>query len=190
MPNLFDLVWTAWAVSWIVAAFWTSADAERFALRRTWFPYGLIALSIVVPLVWNLAHAPAPRLFALAPTAYVGFALTTLPGFAFAWWARLHLGKLWSPAITRKDAHRVVESGPYALVRHPIYTGLLWAALWTDLAGASLPALVSFAALYSGFFLKARDEETFLCANLDERSYRDYRARVPMLIPGRPLTSP
>ncbi|TKB07117.1 MAG: isoprenylcysteine carboxylmethyltransferase family protein, partial [Mesorhizobium sp.] len=52
-------------------------------------------------------------------------------GLAFAWWARLHLGRLWSGTVTAKAEHRVIDTGPYRLVRHPIYTGLLLAILAT-----------------------------------------------------------
>ena len=57
--------------------------------------------------------------------------LATFAGILFAWWVRIHLGRLWSGAITRKEGHRVVDSGPYGLVRHPIYTGLLAATFTT-----------------------------------------------------------
>ena len=53
----------------------------------------------------------------------------TLAGTLFTWWARIHLGRFWSNAITRKEGHRVIDTGPYGLVRHPIYTGLS-AACW------------------------------------------------------------
>jgi protein-S-isoprenylcysteine O-methyltransferase Ste14 len=55
----------------------------------------------------------------------------TLAGTSFAWWARIHLGRFWSSAITRKEGHRVIDTGPYGLVRHPIYTGLIGAILAT-----------------------------------------------------------
>lgn len=183
MLNPFDLVWTLWAISWIVAAFWTRADVARSPLRKTWLPYGLIGLSLGVPAVWHVTQAPDVRFWTIGPVAYDLLAMATLPGFAFAWWARVHLGALWSVAITRKSAHRIVASGPYAYVRHPIYTGLLWAALCTDLAAASFAASISFAFLYAGFFLKARDEEAFLCDQVDAREYGEYRTRVAMLVP-------
>ena len=110
-------------------------------------------------------------------------AIATVPGFLFAWWGRVHLGALWSASIARKPGHRVVDTGPYALVRHPIYTGILWAALMTDVAAATLPALVSFAALLGGFWLKAKVEERFLGEQLGREAYHAYRDRVPMLLP-------
>jgi protein-S-isoprenylcysteine O-methyltransferase Ste14 len=63
-------------------------------------------------------------------------------GILFAWWARVHLGKLWSGGVERMADHRVVDSGPYAIVRHPIYTGLIAAALATAVIRATPWALL------------------------------------------------
>ena len=118
-----------------------------------------------------------------------GYALAglTLAGILFAWWARIHLGRLWSSAITRKEDHRVVDSGPYAFVRHLIYTGIERGHLSrrrrrrrmiTGLIGAALVAI--------GLWLKARVEERFLTAELGADAYEAYRRRVPMLVPFAP----
>jgi hypothetical protein len=72
--------------------------------------------------------------------ASVGRIVTVLTavGFGLAWWARLHLGKLWSAFVTRKDEHRVIETGPYGIVRHPIYTGIILAAVTIAILKANL----------------------------------------------------
>jgi protein-S-isoprenylcysteine O-methyltransferase Ste14 len=53
----------------------------------------------------------------------------TVSGFAFSWWARIVLGRLWSSGVTRKTDHRIVTTGPYKVVRHPIYSGIIIAVL-------------------------------------------------------------
>ncbi|WP_158811900.1 isoprenylcysteine carboxylmethyltransferase family protein [Beijerinckia sp. L45] len=180
---VFDTTWSLWALSWILAAFWSAPAVERRDWRAVWLPYALIVLAIVFPLAWHQAGMASPRWWNVGRGGAYALAFATIPGFLFAWWARLHLGPLWSPAITRKQNHRVIDTGPYALVRHPIYTGILWAALTSDIAAANLPALVSFAALVGGFWLKARVEEQFLGEQLGEDAYAAYRRRVPMLVP-------
>ena len=65
----------------------------------------------------------------------------TLAGIAFTWWARIHLGRFWSNAITRKEGHRVIDTGPYGLVRHPIYTGLIGGMLATGVAVGTVTAI-------------------------------------------------
>jgi protein-S-isoprenylcysteine O-methyltransferase Ste14 len=104
-------------------------------------------------------------------------------GLAFCWWARLHLGRLWSGTVTRKEGHHVVDTGPYALVRHPIYTGLILAGFATAIArGAPLPLAAAAVATFA-WYLKARIEERLLSAELGEHAYAAYAARTPMLVP-------
>jgi protein-S-isoprenylcysteine O-methyltransferase Ste14 len=63
-------------------------------------------------------------------------------GFLFPWCARIHLGELWSSAITRKADHGIVDTGPYGLVRHPIDTGVLTAVVATALDTATPTAFL------------------------------------------------
>jgi protein-S-isoprenylcysteine O-methyltransferase Ste14 len=128
---------------------------------------------------WRLWHA-GPE-FAWATVALAAF------GFAFAWWARLHLGRLWSSSITKKAGHHVVDTGPYALVRHPIYTGIIAAAFAVFLLKGTLIALAGVAVMTLGFYIKARLEERFLRQELGPEDYDAYRARTPMLVPFSPV---
>src|SRR5438445_12979167 len=65
---------------------------------------------------------PAPSQAASVPRLMVAVTV---------WWARIHLGRLWSSNVTRKKNHHVVDSGPYGIVRHPIYTGVIVASIAT-----------------------------------------------------------
>ena len=82
-----------------------------------------------------LGEKPAWQIGDYGAYALVGVMLV---GLALTWWARMQLGRLWSSAITRKEEHRLVETGPYALVRHPIYTGIITALLATAAIEATL----------------------------------------------------
>lgn len=175
------LVWLLWAVSWIAAALWRGREVARAPAGPTWgwlllAGIGFAALFGEPPPRWHRLYAPPPAL---------GWALVLLVagGCAFAWWARLHLGRLWSGGIVAREGHRVVESGPYALVRHPIYTGLLAGALGLAALRATPLAFAGFCLLALAFAGKARVEERFLEAQLGAAAYRGYRARVPMLVP-------
>jgi protein-S-isoprenylcysteine O-methyltransferase Ste14 len=106
-----------------------------------------------------------------------------LCGFLFCWWARLHLGRLWSSGVTRKEGHVVVESGPYALVRHPIYTGVLTAAFASAALQGTLVAFAGAILMTAAFTWKARLEENFLRAELGAAAYDAYAKRVAMLVP-------
>ncbi|MBN9532319.1 MAG: isoprenylcysteine carboxylmethyltransferase family protein [Alphaproteobacteria bacterium] len=116
------------------------------------------------------------------PIAWALVGVTAL-GFLFAWWARIHLGRLWSAAITRKEGHRVVESGPYAIVRHPIYTGILLSGIASAIVLATPHAYLGAGLLIVAYWIKARLEERWLREELGAAAYDDYRSRVPMLIP-------
>ena len=116
--------------------------------------------------------------------AWAMVAFTAL-GFAFCWWARLHLGPLWSGTVTRKADHLIVDTGPYRWVRHPIYTGILAGAAGLAILDGTAGALVGLGLLSLGLAMKARLEEGFLKAELGADPYRAYAARVPMLIPWR-----
>ncbi|HWA20056.1 MAG TPA: isoprenylcysteine carboxylmethyltransferase family protein, partial [Devosia sp.] len=110
-----------------------------------------------------------------------------IAGLTFTWWARLHLGTLWSARVTRKDDHRIVDSGPYGIVRHPIYTGLIVALIATVLAFAGPINIAGCAILIVSFVLKARLEERFLKQELGAEAYESYQRRVPMLVPFWPM---
>ena len=104
-------------------------------------------------------------------------------GILFAWWARIYLGRLWSGSITRKEGHRVVDTGPYAIVRHPIYTGIFLATVAVAVLKGNLYAFTGAFLIVAGFWIKARLEERFLSEQLGPETYAAYRCRVPMLIP-------
>ena len=109
-------------------------------------------------------------------------ALTTA-GLLFAWWARIHLGGLWSDWVVKKAGHHIVDTGPYRLVRHPIYFGLILAAFATAIEKGTSFALLGAATLSVAFYTKARREEIFLRAELDEDAYDSYARKTAMLLP-------
>jgi protein-S-isoprenylcysteine O-methyltransferase Ste14 len=103
-------------------------------------------------------------------------------GIAFAVWARHDLGRNWSGTVTVKQNHELIRSGPYRLVRHPIYTGLLLAILGTAIAFGEWRGLLAFGLLTGSLLLKLRIEERFMSESFP-KEYARYRAEVPALIP-------
>jgi protein-S-isoprenylcysteine O-methyltransferase Ste14 len=92
----------------------------------------------------------------------------------------------WAALVRRYHAqrgHKIIDRGPYAFIRHPIYTGLVVALFATAAVEATVPALVGAALMIFGFWLKAYSEEQFLRIELGPESYRAYCRRVPMLVP-------
>ena len=122
------------------------------------------------------------RIFPWAPWQFWVAAFVTAAGMLFSVWARVHLGRNWSAVVTIKDGHELIDTGPYALVRHPIYTGLLIAIFGSAMASGEwrgvLAVLIAFAALWR----KLQLEERWMTERFGER-YVAYRQRVPALIP-------
>jgi protein-S-isoprenylcysteine O-methyltransferase Ste14 len=116
------------------------------------------------------------------PTNWIMAVLTAL-GLAFTWWARIQLGSLWSDQIVRKAGHHVVDTGAYRLVRHPIYSGLILAALATAIQQGTGLALLGVAIFSSAFYVKALREERFLRRELGADAYEAYARKTPMLVP-------
>jgi protein-S-isoprenylcysteine O-methyltransferase Ste14 len=183
LSAVFAIIWIGWVISWLAASFWTARTEKRVATWDVWVSRAALLLGAL--LLWHSAqHLPdALRLWRVGSDGGYALAALTLAGILFAWWARLHLGRLWSSAITRKEDHRVVDSGPYGLVRHPIYTGLIAALAATAAAQATMTALLGAALIAFGLWFKARIEERFLTAELGADAYGAYRRRVPMLVP-------
>jgi protein-S-isoprenylcysteine O-methyltransferase Ste14 len=182
----FGIIWIGWVVSWLIAASWSAPTEKRVTTWETWLYRAAIVLGAIL-----LFHSTR-RLLGETRLWHVGFdgayalAAVTLAGVVFAWWARLHLGRLWSGAITRKEDHRVIDTGPYAVVRHPIYTGLIAAIFATAAAQATVSGCLGAALVAFGLWIKARIEERFLTAELGAEAYSAYRRRVPMLVPFLP----
>jgi protein-S-isoprenylcysteine O-methyltransferase Ste14 len=181
--SLIRISWIVWLISWFAAAAWSERTVRRPAVRREVL-YRVLTLAgamLMFGFIPDGERADTP----LWPVAsIIGWLLACLVicGFLFTWWARIHLGQLWSSSVTRKEHHHVVDSGPYAIVRHPIYTGLLLAIIATVLLRVTIITLTGSALIAAGIYVKARVEEEFLRQQLGE-SYDAYARRVPMLLP-------
>ena len=180
-------LWFAWFASWLVAAFWSDRSAKRPGLRAEML-YRVVTFVGAALLFGFSTHSYGLpwRLWSFDRAAnWVLFAVCAL-GFVFCWWARIHLGRLWSGWVSKKEGHRIIDTGPYAIVRHPIYTGIILSVFATAAMKGTVIALVGAAIMTLGFWIKARLEERFLRSELGAESYDAYRKRVPMLVPFGP----
>ncbi len=104
-----------------------------------------------------------------------------LVGFGFAVWARIHIGRNWGMPMSLRQDHELVTSGPYAYIRHPIYTGIMLAMIGSVLAVGVLWLLL-FVLYFVYFIISARTEERMMIAQFPD-TYPAYRRRTKMLIP-------
>jgi len=176
----------AWWITWLAAAVWSDRAVKRPA-RRNQIVYRLLA-AVGAVLLFGMFHKPGLAILEGAlwqtPSAISwGLVAVACFGFLFTWWARIHLGRLWSSSVGRKADHRVIDTGPYGLVRHPIYSGITLASIATAALRGTASAWLGAAVMTLGWYVKARMEEGFLREELGEDAYDAYARRVPMLIP-------
>lgn len=172
--------WFVFFLVWAVTAFSVKRTVER---SMGWAR--LLALMIAIMLFGTLLRFGGMWRPLWARTVWTGAlaALLTAAGLAVAVWARFVLGRNWSGTITFKENHELIMRGPYAHVRHPIYSGLLLMLLGTAVESARLRAFLMLAVVLVVLRLKAHYEEALMIRHFPE-AYPEYRRRVKALIPG------
>jgi protein-S-isoprenylcysteine O-methyltransferase Ste14 len=181
--HLIAWLWCAWALYWGLTALSTKTTVRRESLTAR---IGYLAALAVGGLLIAWGDVPwswlGARLWPRSSGAYwFGVALIAA-GLAFAVWARVYLGRNWSGSVTVKEGHELIRSGPYALVRHPIYTGLITAVAGTAIASGTVGALLGFAVIAASLLRKLQAEERFMSETFPGE-YERYSATVPPLIP-------
>ena len=173
-------LWGAWAVSWTVARLWASRTEKRAGIGAELIFRALLGAGGIL----LFAFPSSDRRFGQIQLWNFGDALNWIlvvmaaTGLLFTWWARIHLGRLWSDLIVKKAGHQVVDTGPYRLVRHPIYAGLIVAAFATATEKGTSFAILGAAIMTLAFYTKARLEERFLRAELGEHAYDIYAGKT------------
>ncbi|HEX7910982.1 MAG TPA: isoprenylcysteine carboxylmethyltransferase family protein [Paraburkholderia sp.] len=175
--------WALWLVYWVATSNQVKQTARKEAsFSRTLQSIPLIAGGALIILPDAHAAAWSFDLNAIGPLQLAGLAVL-LAGLAFSVWARLHLGTNWSVSVTLKEGHELVRSGPYGLVRHPIYTGCLLALAGAVLIGAEWRGVAGLLMIFASLAYKVRVEESWLTGYFGG-AYTQYRRDVAALIPG------
>jgi len=176
--------WEALGLVWLVGVAFTKRTVRSQSTGTRLFHLVLAALGFALlsqrgfTQGW-LGMRFVPNTYAIA---FTGFVLT-LAGCAFAIWARLTLGRNWSGRATVKADHQLVTAGPYAVARHPIYTGLIVAVAGTALATGEWHGILAVVVILLALMIKMSQEERLMIQAFPE-TYAAYRQRVKALIPG------
>jgi protein-S-isoprenylcysteine O-methyltransferase Ste14 len=181
--KLLSMIWLAWVISWIVASFWSGRTKAHVPISEAWVYWLPIVLGSIMLLPVTERVLGASQLYHPGETGTYLAAVVVVIGISFTWWGRIHLGRFWSNAITHKEDHRIIDTGPYGVVRHPIYTGQIIGLLASGLAIATWTAMVGVLLISFGQWQKARLEERFLSVELGAEAYGAYSRRVPMIVP-------
>ena len=178
-------LWLVLLIIWILAAFASKRTVQRQTGPARLLHVGLMFLGIV--LVFNLYHWfdngwLATRIFPRSESLVLGGAVVTIAGMLFCIWARLILGSNWSGSVTIKENHELVRRGPYQIVRHPIYTGILLGLLGTAFVYGTTRAFIGVLVCGLALWIKSQTEEQFMVQQFGEQ-YIQYRREVRALIP-------
>jgi protein-S-isoprenylcysteine O-methyltransferase Ste14 len=179
------LSWAAFLVFITISAFFVKRTVE---LARGWRWSWLIPL-LIAAVLFLFEHFRHPsfhwtRIALPSPPPIVGGAadLLVVAGLVIALWGRVVLGRNWNLRPGLKENHELIERGPYACVRHPMYSGLCLMLLGTVISYGNKAGLLLFFAGFLGPWFKLRQEEKILTIHFGD-SYLKYKARVKALIP-------
>jgi protein-S-isoprenylcysteine O-methyltransferase Ste14 len=181
--SFFPVVWIVFVLYWQIKAADTKATqrlepAASRVLRVLIFLIAIALLSIPrIPLSWLYVQLWPPGYWPF----WLGAALT-VAGLLFAVWAREHLGRNWSRSVTIKQGHELITTGPYAVVRHPIYTGILTGFLGMAIAISQVRGFIVVVLIFVVFWLKLRMEEAWMRSQFGE-TYATYARQTAALVP-------
>lgn len=172
----FVITWSVFWLYWLIAAF----SMKRGRVQRSRdlrIRVVIVVMAVILPRFGVFRSNPVNTDLWSEALGIVLFVL----GLGFAIWARVQIGRNWGTPMTQKDEPELVTSGPYRLVRHPIYSGILVAGLGTAIAMSWVWLIaVGLAGIY--FLYSATVEERYLTEQFPD-SYPAYKRCTKRLLP-------
>jgi len=180
------LCWAIFLLYWFIAAFTVKRTAEGRGFK-SWGWRFLILAAVFLAIFFKhsgmlLESSSKVILWRRILAVRIAADLITFIGLVIAIWARRTLAGNWSSDVVLKENHELIERGPYAYVRHPIYSGVLLMVLGLAIISGRCGILIAFVILFVGFWFKALQEERLL-ANHFPQEYPKYKQRVKAFIP-------
>jgi protein-S-isoprenylcysteine O-methyltransferase Ste14 len=186
IPWIIAGCWVAFIGYWIISSIGVKRDISVSPWTRLWWVRIAIA-SVIIGLFWD--RSPGGKLtremFATNPYLGLGIfapigAVLAVAGTALAIWARMHLGRNWSSRPALKEGHELVTSGPYRIIRHPIYTGVILATLGSTIVSPTW--LVMFFIITALFIWRVHTEERLMMQQFPDQ-YPAYKKNTWALVP-------
>jgi protein-S-isoprenylcysteine O-methyltransferase Ste14 len=180
---LIVIPWIIFVLYWILGAIKTRATREKESAASR------IAILLIEGTGYALIFTGSagigllgirfmPRTLASAGLGVV----LTWSGIGLAIWARYHLAEYWSARITIKEDHQLIRTGPYARLRHPIYSGLVLATIGSALVIDEWRCVLGVGLVLTGYWFKARKEEAMLSQQFGD-AFREHQKHTGFLIP-------
>ena len=180
---LFPAMWLSWLGYWWAASYNVKATSRHESVQsRLLHVVPLIVAAVLLYLPKSPIRALGERFLPAGAWCFWAGAVLTLAGLLFTVWARVHLGRNWSGTITVKQGHELITRGPYTLVRHPIYSGLLLAFIGSALARAEWRGILAVILAFWALWRKLSIEEEWMRQQFGA-AYEDYTRRVAALVP-------
>jgi protein-S-isoprenylcysteine O-methyltransferase Ste14 len=175
--------WIVFLVYWVITGLKTRATVRQESAASR---YGVLALEIAgFLLLFNQKASIGVLALHIFPRTMVGAVagtVATWAGMGLALWARSHLGQYWSARITLKEDHQLIRTGPYARLRHPIYTGLDLAAIGSAVVIDHWRCVLGVTLIMLGYVIKARREERLLAGKFGV-AFEEHRKHTGFLLP-------
>ncbi len=178
------VTWLVFLIFWIVSSFTAKKIARRegragIARRVVCVLVGyFLFYRAADPVLGVFSHRFLPDEIRLA---WIG-AAKTIVGVLFAIWARVHIGKYWSATVALKSDHQLIRTGPYSRVRHPIYTGILFALGGSVVSIGRYASLLGLGIFLAVFWLKARKEDALLAGEFGP-AFEEHRRATGFFLP-------
>jgi protein-S-isoprenylcysteine O-methyltransferase Ste14 len=181
--NIITVCWAGFFAVWCLAALFTKRTVHRETRSQR--------LRYIVPIVigWFLLfrgqRLPYPLNLKVIPHTnplLAAAAILCVCGAGLCVWARMILGRNWSGTVTLKEGHELIVRGPYRLVRHPIYTGLLAMLIATVIQQGHIAGVIGLVLVFVSLWIKLSNEEEVMLKQFPEQ-YAVYRQRVKRIVP-------
>ncbi|MGC2194995.1 MAG: isoprenylcysteine carboxylmethyltransferase family protein [Terriglobales bacterium] len=176
-------LWIAWLLYWAISAWGVRRNERGESSSQRFLTALVLGCGGYLIFARSSGLGPLDRRFVPDDPAIKAAAMVLLvAGLGISIWARRHIGQFWSGRVMLKENHQLIQSGPYARVRHPIYSGLLLAMIGTALFVGESRAALGVLVIFAGHGWKARREEALLAGQFGA-SYEEYRRRTGSLLP-------
>lgn len=181
--NLLDYLWASFGLYWLVSAVGNRATktGEVSTYRLLRIPILALTFTLLLSNWLRIGVLALPFVPSIEALRYLGLVVTVC-GLAVAFWARHQLGRYWSDKVEVKVDHKLIRGGPYARIRHPIYSGVLLGVAGTALAIGEWRGILAFVILLANYTVKAKKEERLLASQFG-REFEAYKRQTGFLIP-------
>jgi protein-S-isoprenylcysteine O-methyltransferase len=183
VSNLIRGCWTIFIIVWLLAALFTKRTVYRESGgQRLQYAIPIVAGAWLLFHSYRLAYPFSGRIIPQSDFTLIAAAILCVSGVSVCLWARAALGRNWSGTITLKENHELIVRGPYRLVRHPIYTGLLAMVLGTVLQQGHMGGVIGLVLIFVSLWIKSDQEEKLMCKQFPDQ-YPAYQEGVRRIIP-------